>query len=95
MHLGVDPASLAAADVGCLPTLRALHYVELDGFALVQRLEAFRLDGREMDEYILAILPLNEPVAFCRVEPLYRACFQGTSPDADDGRSAQKLAKMR
>ena len=43
-------------DVLCLPTLRATLHVEADCLTLLQRTETVRLDSREVNEYIFAVL---------------------------------------
>jgi len=43
-------------DVLCLPTLRATLHVEADRLAFLQRTKPVRLDGREVNEYIFAVL---------------------------------------
>src|SRR5690606_38013167 len=54
--------------------LLALHNVELDGLTLLQALEAVRLNGRVMDEAVLAaIVGRDEAEALLVVEPLHGA----------------------
>jgi hypothetical protein len=54
--------------------LLALHHVALDALALGQRLEAAALDGRVVDEEILAaVLGRDEAEALGVVEPLHGA----------------------
>jgi len=62
---------LAAADVGCLETLRSLEQVELNRFAFVQRAIAVFLDCGEVNENVFACGALNEPVSLGPVKPLY------------------------
>jgi hypothetical protein len=57
-------------DLGRLPTFGALHDVELDALPLFQIPESFALDLREMDEYVIFALSLDETVALGTVEPL-------------------------
>ncbi len=40
----------------CLPTLRATLHVEADCLTFLQRTETVRLDGREVNEHIFAVL---------------------------------------
>lgn len=58
-----------------LQTLRALLDFEFHQLAFIQRFVAFRLNGRKVDKYVFARLPLNEPVPFGRVKPLHDALF--------------------
>src|SRR5689334_16879261 len=60
-------------DVGGLAPLVAFDHIELDAIAVCQAAVTLRLDGREMDEEILALLGLDEPEPFAGVEPLHRA----------------------
>src|SRR5689334_157606 len=60
-------------DVGGLAPLVAFDHIELDAIAVCQAAVTLRLDGREMDEEILALLGLDEPEPFGGVEPLHRA----------------------
>jgi len=64
-------SGLAAADVGCLETLRSLEQVELNRFAFVQRAIAVFLDCGEVNENVFACGALNEPVSLGSVKPLY------------------------
>ena len=59
----------------CLPALGSLHDVELDRLPFLQAAEALALNRREMNKYILAILPADKAVAFGVVEPLYCSLF--------------------
>src|SRR3954470_10153114 len=59
------------ADVLRLRTLRALSEVELDLLVLLERLVAAGLDGREVNEHVLAAAILSdEAEALVSVEPL-------------------------
>src|SRR5579864_924863 len=58
-----------------LQTLGALRHFELHRLALLQALEAARLDCRKMHKNIFATLTANEAVAFGVVEPLYCSLF--------------------
>src|SRR5216117_2820746 len=60
-------------DVGGLQALRTLDQIELDGGTFGQRAEALGLNGREVNENVLATLSGDEAIAFCVVEPLHRA----------------------
>src|SRR5438067_3398945 len=62
---------LLLAHVLRLQPLRALDDVELDPVPLGQRAEAVHLDGRVMDEDILARLLRDEPESLAVVEPLH------------------------
>src|ERR1700748_2890907 len=55
------PFRLEASDVGCLQTLGAAGNFEFNRLAFVQRLVTFRLNGRKVDENVLAGLALDEP----------------------------------
>src|SRR5205814_7300632 len=60
-----------------LPPFRALHYVEADLLTLLQAAESTRLNGREVYEYVLAVLAADETITFGVVKPLYCSCFHG------------------
>src|SRR5581483_7517181 len=62
-----------------LPALGPLHYVELDLLAFLQAAESIRLDRREVNENVLAILAADETISFCVVKPLYCSCFHGVA----------------
>src|SRR5579884_2751500 len=66
---------LQSLNVLGLPPLGSFHDIKLHGLTFLQAAEALRLDGREMDEYIFAILPGDEAIAFSVVEPLYSSLF--------------------
>lgn len=53
----------------------ALRNLEFDRLAFIQRLEAFALNRGEMNEYVVAVLYLNEAVAFLCVKP-FNCSFQ-------------------
>jgi hypothetical protein len=59
----------------CLPALRALGYFELHCLALLQALEAARLNRREMHENVFAGLTADEAVALGVIEPLNCSLF--------------------
>jgi hypothetical protein len=61
--------------VCCLQTLRALRNLKLNFRPLLEAPIAVRLNGREVDEYIFAILPLDESIALRRVKPFHCAFF--------------------
>jgi hypothetical protein len=55
--------------------------LKLDGFAVIQQLVTFCLNGGEMDEDIFSAGPLNETVSFGSIEPLHDALlFHYLSP---------------
>src|SRR4051794_16910772 len=58
-----------------LKTLGALHDVELHGLAFLKALEAVRLDRREMNEYVFAILTADKAKSLCIVKPLHCSLF--------------------
>jgi hypothetical protein len=66
---------LKRLDVCCLPALRPLNDVELHCLTFLQTLEAIRIDGRVMHEYILPVLAGDEAVALCVVKPLHSTLF--------------------
>ena len=73
--LSVVDFQLEDLDVLCLPTLRATLHVEADGLAFLQRTEPVRLDGREVNEYVFAVLTRNEAKTFVAIEPLNCSLF--------------------
>jgi hypothetical protein len=64
---------LAHNNVGCLRTLRTLLDLEFDLLAFFKIPEAVSLDGRIVNEDVLAALAGDEAVAFATIEPLDRA----------------------
>ena len=66
---------LERSNVFSLPAFWPFGHIELHGLAFLQALETARLDGREMDEYILASLTADEAVALGVVKPLYCSLF--------------------
>ena len=69
-----DARQQAGVGVNLEPRRSLLHF-KFDSLAFIQALVAVGLNGREMYEYILAGLPLDEPVAFGRIKPLNRTLF--------------------
>src|SRR4051812_20464451 len=59
----------------CLEALGALHDVELHSLAFLKALESVGLDGREVNEYVFAILTADESKSLCIVKPLYCSLF--------------------
>ena len=66
---------LQRLDVFSLPAFGPLGDVKLHRLALLQALEAARLDRREVHKNIFAILTADEAVAFGVIEPLYCSLF--------------------
>src|SRR4029079_729019 len=64
--------SLDRGDVRRLQALLALHDLEFDALTLGQRLVPVHRDRREMDENVLTLLALDEPIALLVREPLHR-----------------------
>ena len=67
--------ALERADVVSLPAFRPLGDVKLHCLALLQALEAARLDRREVHKNVFATLTADEAVAFGVIEPLYCSLF--------------------
>ena len=59
-----------------LKAFRAFRDIELYLLAFLQAAEAARLNRREMNEDVLAILPADEAKALRVVKPLYCSCFR-------------------
>lgn len=57
-------------DVGGLVSLGSLGYLERNPLSLVKSLEAFALDGAEVDKYVPSIIAGKKTIAFGRIEPL-------------------------
>ena len=58
-------------NVGSLRSAITLGYIESNGLAFLQSLEAISYDAGEMYEYILASLRIgDEAISLCSVEPL-------------------------
>src|SRR5579859_7234944 len=62
-HAARKSCRLERADVFRLPAFGPFGHVKLYRLAFLQALEAIRLDGRKMDEHILAGLTADEAVA--------------------------------
>ena len=58
-----------------LPALGAALHVEADCLTFLQRTVAVRLDGREMNENVFAVLSLNEAKTLVAIEPLNCSLF--------------------
>jgi hypothetical protein len=58
-----------------LPSFGSFDHVELNLLSFLQAAEASRLDGREMYEYILAVLAADKSIALGVVKPLYCSLF--------------------
>lgn len=66
---------LEGRDVRGLQALRPFGHVEFDRLAFIQRFVSFRLNRGEMDENVLARLPLDESKSFAGIKPLYCSLF--------------------
>jgi hypothetical protein len=66
---------LESGDVRSLQTFRSLGHVEFNRLAFVQRFVSLRLNRGEMDENVLAGLPLDESKTLTGVKPLYCSLF--------------------
>src|SRR5258708_37118595 len=66
---------LRVIDVLGLQTFGSALYLELYFASLLQRLVTVHLDRREVDKYVFAIGPLNEPIALGGVEPFHSTFF--------------------
>src|SRR3989454_3284173 len=64
---------LGLANVCRLQSLRATRHIELEGLSLGESLEPLAVDGREMDEHVLAVRLGDEAKALRLVEPLHGA----------------------
>src|SRR5688572_25710945 len=62
---------LQAHDILRFEALRLLDHVELDGFPLVQRLEAHAFDGAVVDEHVGAAFLLDEAEPLLLRKPLH------------------------
>src|SRR5438105_15686997 len=67
--------ALERANVISLPAFGPLGDIKLHCLALLQALEAARLDRREVHKNIFATLPADKAVAFGVVKPLYCSLF--------------------
>jgi hypothetical protein len=80
LHVLLDSAGiglwvLQRLHVGSLPSLGALHYVELHGLTFLQALETTRVDCRVVHEDIFAVLTRDEAEALGVIEPLHSTLF--------------------
>ena len=75
-----DPQNLLLDHVCGLKSFRTFSNIEFDVVAFGQRLEAFALDSRVVDEYIITTVMLDKAKALGVVKPLYFACCQLFSP---------------
>jgi hypothetical protein len=78
-HLFSDWLKLGYLDVICLPTLRSFYNIELDRLALFERTESLALDGRVVNEYVLAVGAADEPEALGVVKPFHCSVFHDRS----------------
>ncbi len=58
-------------NIGSLRSALTLSQLELYVLTFVKSLEAFALNSREVNKYILAILACDEAITLFSVEPLY------------------------
>src|SRR6266849_3593220 len=72
---GPGSVRLEADDVLRLQAFGPLANFKLHGLSFIERLVPVHLDGAAMNEYILAGLPLDEPIALASVEPLHCSLF--------------------
>src|SRR5882757_5847162 len=70
---------LQRLNVRSLPTLRALHHVELYCLAFLKALEAAGVDRRVMHKHILAVLAADKAKPLSIIEPLYCSLFHVVS----------------
>ncbi len=66
--------------VHCGRSLFALLDVKANSLTLIQRLEAFALNGAEVDKYIPSFIILDEAKPFFLVKPLYFTFCQSVAP---------------
>ena len=66
---------LECGDVRCLQSFGALGNIEFNSLSFVQGFATITLNRREVYEYILSRLPLNESKTFAGIEPLYCSLF--------------------
>jgi hypothetical protein len=66
---------LEGGDVRGLQALGPLGHVEFNRLAFIQRFVSLRLNRGEMDENVLAGLPLDESKTLAGVKPLYCSLF--------------------
>ena len=59
----------------CRQAFRTLRDCKLNTLPFVERLVPVGLDGRIVNEHIVATFPGDKPVALRRVEPLNSSCF--------------------
>ncbi len=60
--------------------LGALGHVELDCFTFRERLKAFALDGRVVDEHVRPVVLFNETKTLLIIEPLHFSCSHWFCP---------------
>ena len=66
---------LSLTDLLGLQTLRSTLYYKRDACTFVEGAIPARLNRRKMDKYVLPVLALDKPKAFCGIKPLYCSCF--------------------
>ncbi len=76
----VEKVSLQWLYVHCSRAFITLLDVKANSLTLIKRLEAFALNGTEMDKNIPALIILNEAKPFFLVEPLYLTFCQSCNP---------------
>ena len=77
--LNLSDAKLNGRHVLCLPALGSFDDVELHRLAFLQTPEAIRLNSREVNENIFAILAADETKALRVIEPLNDSLFHGVT----------------
>ena len=66
--------------VHCGRSLFALLNVKANSLTLIQRLEAFALNGAEVDKHVPSFIILDEAKPFFLVKPLYFTFCQSVAP---------------
>src|SRR5919199_736492 len=101
---GLGAERSGGADRVGLRTLLALDDLEGDPLALVEALVAVHLDGRVVDEDVLAAVDGDEAEALLGVEPLHGAlchvcshvsCVRTTSPPTGEAGSSSSARRTR
>ena len=77
---GPPISSLQDFDIFRLQSLRALRHLELYRLPFLKTAEAVRLNGREMHENVLAILPRYEAETLGIVKPLHCSLLHWVVP---------------
>jgi hypothetical protein len=71
-------------DIGCLRTFRTVGHLEFYLIAFVKNFVTFPVDGGEVNENIIPVIPGNEPEALLLIKPFNSTFGHYNSPPSFD-----------